>query len=53
MTSEPARLNKKPNCRTLEQELTITVKELLFIIFIVMIFFLFAFMTVPQTFGFL
>lgn len=49
----PARLDKQPQCRTLEQELTITVKELLFIIFIVAIFFLFCFMTVPQTFGWL
>ena len=46
------RLHKQPSCRTLEQELTISVKELLFIILIVAIFFLFAFMTVPQTFGF-
>ena len=49
----PARLDKQPTCRTLEQELTITVKELLFIILIVAIFFMFAFMTVPQTLGLL
>ena len=46
-------LHKQPTCRTLEQELTISVKELLFIIFIVAIFFIFAFMTIPQTFGYL
>ena len=45
-------LHKQPTCRTLEQELTITVKELLFIIFIVAIFFIFSIMTIPQTFGF-
>ena len=48
---EPAKLYKKPQCRTLEQELHITVKELLLIILIVAIFFGFAFLAVPQTFG--
>ena len=48
---EPVKLYKKPQCRTLEQELHITVKELLLIILVVGIFFLFAFITVPQTFG--
>ena len=49
---KPARLGKRPDCRALEQELTITVKELLLIIFIVLVFFAFCFATVPQTFGF-
>ena len=49
---EPAKLYKQPSCRTLEQELHITVKELLLNILVVGIFFLFAFICIPQTYGF-
>ena len=53
MTSKPARLNKQPNCGLLEQELKISVKSLLFLAFLVILFFIVVFMTVPQTYGFL
>ena len=50
----PARLDKRPaNCRTLEQELTISVKQLLVIMVFAIFFLIFIFMSTPQTYGFL
>jgi len=51
--SKPARLRKCNSHEVLEKQLTISVKELLLIFFLVLLFGVFVFMTVPQTYGFL
>jgi len=53
MTSKPARLNRKPNCRTLEDELTISVKTLLFLVLISILFIIMAFICKGPTYGML
>ena len=50
---KPARLGKCNSHEVLERQLTISVKELMFIVFLVILFVVFAFMAVPQTYGFL
>ena len=51
--SKPQTLYKQKQCNhTLEQELTITVKQLLIILAFAILFIIFAFATVPQTYGF-
>lgn len=49
----PARLDKQPICRTLDEELTISVKSLLIIAFITILFFIVAFLTKGPTYGIL
>lgn len=50
--SKPVRLNKCSE-DILDKELKISVKQLLFILFLVILFFAFCFMMQPQTYGFL
>lgn len=52
MTSKPARLGKCNANEVLEQQLTISVMQLVFITFLGFLFFLIAFLVIPQTFGF-
>lgn len=51
---KPVRLNKQPRCseNILEQELKISVKTLIFIFFLCIVFFAFCFIMQPKTFGF-
>ena len=51
--SKPARLGKCNAHEVLEQELTISVKTVLLIFLLILIFFAFCFMMQPQTYGFL
>jgi len=52
--SKPQTLYKQKQCtHTLEQELTISVKQLLVIIVFAIFFLIFIFMSTPQTYGFL
>ena len=53
MTSQKPRLNKQPNYNVLEKELRISVKSLLLLAFICILFLVFAFIAVPQTYGFI
>ena len=51
--TKPARLGKCNAHEVMEQQLTISVMELVFITFLVFLFFLLSFILIPQTFGFL
>lgn len=51
--NKPARLNKAHEEGSLEQELTISVKQLLIIFIISILFVVFCFIMQPQTFGYL
>lgn len=53
MTSKPARLHKCNANEVLEQQLTISVMQLVFITFLVFLFFILSILLIPQTFGFL
>ena len=54
MTMSKPSLHRQKQCtHTLEQELTITVKQLLVIILFAIFFLIFIFMSTPQTYGFL
>ena len=53
MTSKPARLGKCNANEVLEQQLTISVMQLVFITFLVVLFFVLSLLLIPQTFGFL
>ena len=46
-------LYKDPDYNIMEKELRISTKSLLFIAFIYILFIVFAFLAVPQTYGFL
>lgn len=51
--SKPQTLHKRKQCtHTLEQELTISVKQLLLILIFAILFLVFIFVSTPQTFGF-
>ena len=51
--SKPQTLYKQKQCKhTLEQELTISVKQLLGVIIFTILFLIFIFVSTPQTFGF-
>ena len=53
MNPKPARLGKCNANEILEQQLTISVMQLVFITFLVVLFFVFFLLLIPQTFGFL
>lgn len=52
-SKKPARLGKCDAHTVLEKQLSISVKELIFIVVLTVMFVVFAFMAVPQTYGFL
>ena len=52
MMTKPKRLGRDPNYDIMEKELRISVKSLLLIVFICILFFAFAFLMQPQTYGF-
>lgn len=52
-TTQPKRLGKCDAHNVLEKQLSITVKELAILFFIVLLFFIASFVMIPQTFGFL
>lgn len=51
--SKPARLNRQCTEDVLDKELKISVKALLFILILVLLFFAFCILMQPQTFGYL
>lgn len=51
--NKPARLKKCNSSSVLEEQLSITVKEMLIIIFLVFLFFMISLWIIPQTYGFL
>ncbi len=53
MASKPARLGKCNSHEVLEQQLTISVLQLVFITFLVVLFFVLSIVFIPQTWGFL
>ena len=53
MTSKPARLGKCNANEVLEQQLTISVLQLVFITFLVVLFFVLSLLLIPKTWGFL
>ena len=53
MNPKPARLGKCNANEILEQQLTISVMQLVFITFLVVLFFVLSLLLIPQTFGFL
>lgn len=53
MNPKPARLGKCNANEVLEQQLTISVLQLVFITFLVVLFFVLSLLLIPQTFGFL
>lgn len=50
---KPARLGKCNANEVLEKQLTITGKQMLFLILLVFLFFMISILIVPQTFGYL
>lgn len=52
-TTQPRRLGKCNSHEVLEKQLSITVKELIIVFMIVLLFFMTAILMIPQTFGFL
>ena len=53
MNPKPARLGKCNSHEVLEQQLTISVLQLVFITFLVVLFFVLSLLLIPQTYGFL
>ena len=53
MTKQRRSLYKDPSYRDMDDELRISTKSLLFIMFLCFLFVVFAFLAVPQTYGFL
>ena len=49
----PARLDKKPNCRTMEEELYISTKSIVMIILFSILFLIMAFIIKGPTYGIL
>ena len=52
-TTQPKRLSKCNSHEVLEKQLSITVKELIIVFMIVLLFFTVSLIMIPQTFGFL
>ncbi len=50
---KPARLGKCNSHEVLEQQLTISVLQLVFIVLLVFLFFMVSILFIPQTFGYL
>lgn len=53
MRKSPAKLHKCNAHKVMEEQLTISVKQLVFIMFLVFLFFMIIIMVKPQTYGFL
>lgn len=51
--SKPARLRKCNSHEVMEEQLTISVMQLVFITALVLLFFILSILLIPQTFGFL
>lgn len=49
----PARLDKKPNCRTMEEELYISTKSIMMIILLCLLIFIMVFTVKGPTYGIL
>ena len=53
MRKSPAKLQKCNAHNVMEEQLTISVMQLVFIMFLVFLFFIISILVIPQTYGFL